>query len=508
MDSKPKKLFFCALAPVLAFRFWLAATLPITGDEAYFVWWGRIPDWGYYDHPPMIGWWLAAQVLLGDAVWWLRLSSVLQPMVLSVAVVWMMPRIWPGIEEDRRWWAALLMLLAPAAVWNVLITTDTPLIYFSVFSGLAWLRARRDSSMRWYFLAGIFLAAAVLSKYFIALLGFAYLVDTLWRSSMKKLAGLAVTYLCMLPALALMAWWNAGHCWPNFMFNFINRNEGAAAAWNSPLLYVAMMFYLLTPPVTWLATKSVMLTAASLQQSAARTGPLAILAVTPLLLFALLSLVKTIGLHWVLSFLPFVFMLLVLRYNAATLARIAKFAIGFAALHIIALGVVSRLPLETWEKSKWYDSAVLAFEGERIAEQLKPYQKDYVFASDSYADAATQGFNSHRYFIVFGAASSHARHDDILTDFRPLAGKNILILRKSVPQAGEYAEYFREVKVESFALRGTTFHLVLGRGFDYARYRDSVLAAVKRKYYALPEWLPQTACYFCERYFPDSICHR
>jgi 4-amino-4-deoxy-L-arabinose transferase-like glycosyltransferase len=508
MLMSPRRLFFLCLLPLLVFRLWFAAALPITGDEAYFIWWGKIPDWGFYDHPPMIGWWLAAQLALGEAAWWLRLTSVLQPFILAGAVIFMLPRIWPeadGLDPDRRWWAALFTLLAPAAVWNVLITTDTPLIYFSVFSGLAWLRARRDDSYAWYLLAGVFLAGAALSKYFVAFLGFAYLIDTLWRPSKKKLAGLVLTYLCVLPALALMAWWNAGHCWPNFMFNFVNRNEGAGLSWKTPLLYAVMMLYLLTPPVVWQLVRPFAL---SRSTSSARTDVLAILAFIPLALFALLSLFKTIGMHWVLSFLPFVFMFLALKLDKAGLARSGKFITGFAVLHVLLVLVVSQLPLETWQRTKWYDSAVLAIEGQQIADHLKPYEADYVFASDGYADAVTQGFNSKRYFIVFGEASSHARHDDILTDFRALAGKNILILRKSAPQPGEYAEYFRETSTESFALRGTSFYLVLGRGFDYPHYRDTVLTTVKRKYYAIPMWLPQTACYFCERYFPDTSCRR
>ena len=36
----------------------------MTADEAYFIWWGWLPDWGFYDHPPMIGWWLAAPTSL------------------------------------------------------------------------------------------------------------------------------------------------------------------------------------------------------------------------------------------------------------------------------------------------------------------------------------------------------------------------------------------------------------------------------------------------------------
>ena len=34
--------------------------------------------------------------------------------------------------------------------------------------------------------------------------------------------------------------------------------------------------------------------------------------------------------------------------------------------------------------------------------------------------------------------------------------------------------------------------------------RDEVLARVLQRYYALPRWLPQTACYFCDRYFPGT----
>ena len=55
--------FFILLAATLAFRFWLAGALPMTGDEAYFIRWGEVPDWGYYDHPPMVGWWLALLVV-------------------------------------------------------------------------------------------------------------------------------------------------------------------------------------------------------------------------------------------------------------------------------------------------------------------------------------------------------------------------------------------------------------------------------------------------------------
>ncbi|HEX5394546.1 MAG TPA: glycosyltransferase family 39 protein [Rhodocyclaceae bacterium] len=491
----PRRLFFWLLAPLLAFRLWLAAVLPITGDEAYFIWWGKIPDWGFYDHPPMVGWWLAAQLLLGDGEWWLRLTSVLQPFVLAGAVAWFVPRIWPEVDENRRWWAALLCLLAPAFVWNVLITTDTPLIYFSVLSGLCWLRARRDDDLRWYFAAGVLLAGAVLSKYFVVFLGFAYLVDVVLRSTRRAWLGLLIAYACCVPGLLLMAWWNAGHCWPNYMFNFVNRHEDAKLGWKNAAIYPAMMAYLLTPAGVWGLVKA--------RGAVVSNRSLALLALLPLALFALLSLEKTVGLHWVLSFLPFCFLLLALGLPAASLRKTGLFFLAFAALHVALIGWISTTKVEDWKKTNWYASVVMGIEARHIAELLKPYEADYTFASNGYADAVTLGYNARRYFFVFGPGTSHARHDDILTDLRALDGKNVLILRKSEPSTDEYAPYFKEMKVETFDLHGVTFYEIFGRGFDYVRYREQVLVPIRDRYYRIPGKLPQTACYFHDRYWPE-----
>ena len=73
----PRWLLFTALG-ALALRLWIAVALPITGDEAFFYWWGVYPDWGYSDHPPMVGWliWLM-RTLFGEATWAIRLPIVL-----------------------------------------------------------------------------------------------------------------------------------------------------------------------------------------------------------------------------------------------------------------------------------------------------------------------------------------------------------------------------------------------------------------------------------------------
>lgn len=494
----PARLFAAALVLTLAFRCWLALVFPVTGDEAYFAWWGKLPDWGYYDHPPMIGWWLAGLLAVSDNEGWLRLPQVLQPALLALAVRWAWPQLWPA-QAARRDWVALLVLLAPVNIWNVLVTTDTALVYFAVLSGLAWLRAAHDDSLRWYVVSGVFLAGAVLSKYFAALLGFAYLIDVLRRRTRGAWLGLLVAYAACVPALLLMAWWNSEHCWSNYMFNFVNRhgNGNAGLSGKTLLLYALTLAYVLTPPVLWLAAKQRRLASADFS--------LVTLAGTPLLLFAGLSLVKMIGLHWVLSFVPFVLLFVARQLPEQALPKLVAFFLGFAALHIAVVIIALRLPLETWRHFDIYPGLVLAFESNALVARAAP--GDALLVSDGYSNAVTLGYNARRYVPVLGLGSSHARHDDILTDWRGQAGRDMVVLRKTAPDPGEYDRWFASVTTESFGHRGARFWVVRGQGFDYAAYRDAVLAGVRR-YYAIPTWLPQSQCYFCARYFPGESCIR
>ena len=132
----------------------------------------------------------------------------------------------------------------------------------------------------------------------------------------------------------------------------------------------------------------------------------------------------------------------------------------------------------------------------------------FAIASDGYSPAVTMGFNLQRYMIVFGPGSGHARHDDILTDFRALDARNILIVRRKPPQPDEYAPYFDHVEVRAHEIEGARFHFVEGRGFRFGAYRDAVLDEARRRWYAVPSWLPSGPCYFCNRYFPERACHR
>ena len=136
-----------------------------------------------------------------------------------------------------------------------------------------------------------------------------------------------------------------------------------------------------------------------------------------------------------------------------------------------------------------------------VAEKPAEFQ-GFEPAPDNYPLSSILSYYAGRYFFVFGAGTSHARHDDIVTDVRAFDGKDILVVRRDPPPEQDYRPYFRTVEFRSFEVSGTTLHVVLGRGFHYAAYREGVLKMVRDRWYRIPGALPVGACYFREKYFP------
>ena len=486
-----------ALAATLVFRVWLSAAAPVTADEAYFILWGRAPALGFYDHPPMVGWMLAPLAALSDAPWLLRLPAVLVPPLAALGA-WLALRGWFGRDEDTANLAALAVLLVPMNVWNVLVTTDTPLVLFSVASLLVFARAAEKRSNGLFLVSGMLLGLAFLSKYFAVLLGLAYLV---WAMASKNPKAFLLVFLGGLPFGLLNLYWNYEACWCNVMFNAINRHEGDGSGWSlaTPALYAASLAYL-AAPLLWFAWRG----RGRLREAWRRPAERALLLawLVPLAVFAALSPVKRIGLHWLLSFVPALVLSVALALERRPLLLSVRFFAVLAALHMVPIVIVAALPLETWQSSRYYSR--LVFPG-RIAELMTATAPDLpgrLLAADSYASAALLAYHARRPVPVFGRGTSHARQNDIDTDWRAYADRDLLILRREPPLPQDYQPYFRVIEVKKIPLGGGAYHAVIGRGFNYEAYRAGVLADVRDRYYRIPPRLPVGRCYFFERYFP------
>jgi 4-amino-4-deoxy-L-arabinose transferase-like glycosyltransferase len=494
----PSQWLWLALAATLLFRFWLAAAAPVSADEAYFILWGRAPAIGYYDHPPMVGWILAPLAALSESAWLMRLPAVLVPPIAALMARFALRR-WYGRDEDTANLAALAVLLLPASVWNVLITTDAPLALFTLASLLVFARAAQKDSGRLFVVAGFLLGLAFLSKYLAVLLGLAYLA---WAVSSKKFSAILLVVLGALPAGLLNLYWNYEACWCNVMFNAVNRHGGEDSGWSlaTPALYAASLAYL-AAPLLWFAWRGRAHLRAAWQRPAERALLLAWL--VPFAAFAVLSPVRRVGLHWFLSFLPALVLSASLALDRGALRWSVRYFAALAGLHVAAILIVAALPADAWQSSRFY--ARLVFPG-RIAElaaAIAPDRPGRALATDSYASAALLEYHWREPVAVFGRGTSHARQDDIDTDWRSLAGKDLLVLRRDPPLVQDYAPYFQSLEVKRVPLGSGGYHTILGRKFNYQAYRETMLADIRDRYYRIPAWLPAGRCYLFERYFPQ-----
>ncbi|MBD3669848.1 MAG: glycosyltransferase family 39 protein [Gammaproteobacteria bacterium] len=494
-----QKAFYGFLIATLIIKLGFAYTLPITTDEAYFYIWGIAPDYGYYDHPPMVGWmfWLLQHV--SHDIGWLRTVSVLLTTIIGFGIYKLISRNNPEMGAL----AGSLYMIMPVNLYGILISTDTTLVLWMFFSVVSFYLAVERESKGWFAMAGLFLALAVLSKYFSVLLGFAYLVYFLiFERNGRGFFKLFIVYLMVVPALAIQLVWNYDHCWGNYMFNFVNRHDRSSGfSLYTFFGYMLMWVYLLVPPIVYYLYKR------RKDILSLREGPERVFLIAyfvPVLLFQALALVKVIGLHWVLGFYPFIFLIMAHVFDRKQFKTSIKVTLVVSLIHVAAFAAVIAKPMAFVEPGdRYYHEVVMGTQPEVFLDAIEEYRDDYSLATTSYSVAAVMTYHAGENVSVIGKGSSHARHDDIMTDFRKLDGRNILIFYEDRESVERFAPMFETVDSKEVTIEGASFYILLGQGFKYEDYRDTYLEQVKM-YYQIPKLLPKGQCYFYDRYFPDE----
>lgn len=495
-----KILLLKALVAVFVIRLIISVFLPITGDEAYFVLWGKNLDYGYYDHTPFVGWLLAALLTVSDATWWLRLPSTLLPLFLAYGIYYILKDQQPKVAV----WVALTFLVAPVNIINILITTDTPLVLFSFISAWYFFNAITSLSeggngTRFFVFAGLFLGLAFFSKYFAVLLGVTYgLYIVLFHSNRRGYSGLFLIVMMVLPFVFINLLWNYNNCWSNILFNLYNRASGESDSIGNLIKYLLMLVYLLSPVLIYYLIKNIKkVKSNNIQYSQVYLWLIAL----PLTLFLGLLVRKSIGLHWIMSFYPFAFIAL------ASFITIAQWRITFyfmsflSVLHLLVIAALLVLPVTTFTSNKFViQDYSFGMYPAKFLEQLKPYEKDYTFSMVSYGMASVASYYSTKRFIIFSEGSVHARIDDKLTNYKELNGKNILLVKRSKENLEKHEQYFESSERKVLEVDGVRFELILGHGFKYELYRKEILTVANKRYYSIPEWLPVGRCDFKDKY--------
>ncbi|MBL4799632.1 MAG: glycosyltransferase family 39 protein [Oleispira sp.] len=227
MPLKTVSIISIAIFALLALlHSWL---LPFSADEAHYALYGKLLDWSYFDHPPMVGWLQSISLLWGESELALRILPILLS-ALSLGLLFKLSR-----EEFGEKTALLtLLLFISAPILQILpfgMIPETPLILCGLLN--IWILKRliknNGETLSDWLLLGLILGAAGLSKYtgitlafstFIAL--YIHFKMSLTRQFGFYLAG-AIAGLCIIPII----YWNINNDWISILYQ-LNHSAGKA----------------------------------------------------------------------------------------------------------------------------------------------------------------------------------------------------------------------------------------------------------------------------------------
>jgi len=248
-----------ALAAILvaltAFRFWAASHLGLIPDETYYWLWSRVPSWGYYDHPPMIAWWiwLSTQVC-GPTPLGIRFLPVLSVLLVSAAVYGTARELLAdrGYAVRATLWANATFLIGGGAVFA---TPDAPSILFWTLGVWVLARIRNRPDAYLWLLFGAIAGLGCVSKYTNLFLGLGVVAWLLVDPKARRWLASPWLYAGGLVAMAIFApvfLWNADHHWVSFVRQF-GRIEDGHFTLRYLGEFLAVQFGLLNPLIAILA---------------------------------------------------------------------------------------------------------------------------------------------------------------------------------------------------------------------------------------------------------------
>ena len=231
-----------------------AANAHFVEDEAYYRLWGLYPALSYYDHPPMVGWWIAAgQAVFGDTVFAVRAMVILTGLVGSLAL-WRTASIL--FDGKVAGWAVLFLNASLlVGIGGILATPDAPSVFFWGLSLWALAELCHSKNANWWLVVGLMAGCGLLAKYSVLFLGAGIVLWLLWVPEARRWlgawqlwAGGAIALLLFSPVL----YWNHVHDWASFYKQF-GRAGGGGYTTKYIFEFLGALIGLLNPLIAILA---------------------------------------------------------------------------------------------------------------------------------------------------------------------------------------------------------------------------------------------------------------
>ncbi len=382
-----------ALLVVTAIRLAVAARAPLSPDEAYYWVWSKALSPGYLDHPPMVALWIRVGTLVaGDTPLGVRLLGPVSALLGTLLLVRAAEDFWPG----RRAGLVAACLLNATLALNagaVVMTPDTPLLFFWTASLAALARLIRTERPVWWLVLGACAGLALDSKYTAALLGAGILAWLIllpgarrWWGCWQLWAGASLAALLFAPVLG----WNAAHGFVSFV-----KQGGRTGDWHpaEALRFLGELCLgqigLATPWVAWLFFAGTGFCVRGLRRGDTAAGFLALVTLVPAAVFFEHALGGRVQANWPAVLYPSAALaaagMLPRSWSAAAALGAALSAAVFVQSAAAPLALPRALDFTLIRLAGWSDIA-----GQVFAEELA--QKAAFVAADEYGLAAELAF--------------------------------------------------------------------------------------------------------------------
>ncbi len=223
-----------------------AAYTELFDDEAYYWVYAQFPDWGYFDHPPMI----ALLIKAGYAIFPNELGVRFFIVLLNTATVFITQQLL-GKRDDYLFYA-IACSIAIVQIGGIIAVPDIPLLFFVAL--FFWLYQRFIVSMTVgrSVLLGLSIGLMLYSKYH----GVLIVIATL--ASNPKLYSRYQTYIVTVVALLVFAphlYWQYTHGFPSVQYHLFERSNSNYDT-RFTIEYLVGQLALAGPLMGWLLLKA------------------------------------------------------------------------------------------------------------------------------------------------------------------------------------------------------------------------------------------------------------
>jgi hypothetical protein len=219
-----------------------AAATELLDDEAYYWVYSLFPDWGYFDHPPMVALFIKAGSALVPGELGVRALIVL----INITTLYIIQQL---VErKNDLLFYGIVLSVAIAQIGGIIAAPDLPVLFFTALFFLAYKRFAENMNALNTVLLGVVSACMLYSKYHGVLIIIFTLISNpkLFKRYQVWLAGL-ITLTLFMPHL----YWQYTHNFPSVEYHLFERNA-SSYRFGYTAEYIGGQILLAGPIIGWL----------------------------------------------------------------------------------------------------------------------------------------------------------------------------------------------------------------------------------------------------------------